>query len=305
MQRESSLSIVLYRILGNDLPPLHRSDQTYANLKFILDYEPALPHCQKKWVVNRIVSSRMERRIIDLLECHGQSHIRIPFDFREYRRCVFREIADEGALGYSRSAFGRERHKKILYVMNINGARNLALRDGKKMADWILPLDGNSCFTVEGWRGVIEKLLEQKSDDACFVVPYYRLGDNKQFFNFDPSKEKQCEPQIIFGKNTTLEFNKSYRYGYRDKVELLERIFKQSPSPFSYLTFWIENTGYNCGYAIRLSSGVQTGEGGGREKWRLREKGIGRMLSKIDRLLVLRSALDFLKFRIVGKFRNA
>ena len=65
---------VLYRIIGNDIEPRHRRGQSRRNIEFILDNEPDLPKCEKRWVVNRIVDQSEERAICDLLEAHGQPY---------------------------------------------------------------------------------------------------------------------------------------------------------------------------------------------------------------------------------------
>ena len=52
---DKSHSCVLYRIIGNDLPPRHESGQSLRNLKFILEHESPLDHCQKIFLVNRMV----------------------------------------------------------------------------------------------------------------------------------------------------------------------------------------------------------------------------------------------------------
>jgi hypothetical protein len=66
---------VLYRVLGNDLPPSHEIGQTLSNLRFMLDHEPELEACEKRWVVNRIVDPEQEAAIIALLEERGQGYL--------------------------------------------------------------------------------------------------------------------------------------------------------------------------------------------------------------------------------------
>src|SRR5688572_26793463 len=77
---------VLYRIIGNDLYPRHRLGMSRANVEFILRHEAALADCEKRWIVNRIVDRAEEQAIIDLLERHGQTYLRIPFVATEYER---------------------------------------------------------------------------------------------------------------------------------------------------------------------------------------------------------------------------
>jgi hypothetical protein len=68
-------TFVLYRVLGNDLPPRHEIGQTLSNLRFMLDHEPELEACEKRWVVNRIVDPEQEAAIIALLEERGQGYL--------------------------------------------------------------------------------------------------------------------------------------------------------------------------------------------------------------------------------------
>ena len=64
-------NFVLYRIIGNDLPPRHERGQSLRSLRFILENEPALEACEKHFVVNRIVDTAMEAEIIELLNLHA------------------------------------------------------------------------------------------------------------------------------------------------------------------------------------------------------------------------------------------
>lgn len=83
-------SIVLYRILGNDLPPRHRPGQTLSNVRFILEHEPEFNKTRKLWVLNRIVDPQAEASLIQLLKHHRQEYITIPFIEKEYLKQDFR-----------------------------------------------------------------------------------------------------------------------------------------------------------------------------------------------------------------------
>ncbi|KAI9231293.1 MAG: hypothetical protein BYD32DRAFT_217821 [Podila humilis] len=83
-------SIVLYRILGNDLPPRHRPGQTLSNVRFILEHEPEFNKTRKLWVLNRIVDPQAEASLIQLLNHHRQEYITIPFVEKEYLKQDFR-----------------------------------------------------------------------------------------------------------------------------------------------------------------------------------------------------------------------
>src|SRR5690606_31092674 len=79
-------SFALYRIIGNDLEPRHRSGQSRDNLRFILENELPLEACEKRWVVNRIADAREEARILALLADHGQEALHLPFIAADYAR---------------------------------------------------------------------------------------------------------------------------------------------------------------------------------------------------------------------------
>lgn len=82
--------LLLYRIIGNDLPPRHKEGQTLSNLHFILEHEPSFPNTRKMFLLNRISDPASERAIIDLLERYHAEYLRIPFDEEEYKQIDFR-----------------------------------------------------------------------------------------------------------------------------------------------------------------------------------------------------------------------
>lgn len=118
-------TLILYRILGNDLPPRHSPGQTLRNLRFLLQYESdfsILPHLgphskhhahaygsgsqarkmhsdegglrvDKYFVLNRIADPEMVSAIIGLLHLYSVPNSRIliiPFEWKEYQRREFR-----------------------------------------------------------------------------------------------------------------------------------------------------------------------------------------------------------------------
>lgn len=118
-------TLILYRILGNDLPPRHSPGQTLRNLRFLLQHESdfsSLPHLgphsvhhshlygsgsgarkshsedggllvDKYFVLNRIAEPEMVGAILGLLRLYAVPESRIliiPFDWNEYQRRDFR-----------------------------------------------------------------------------------------------------------------------------------------------------------------------------------------------------------------------
>jgi Alginate lyase len=228
-------TLVLYRIIGNDLTPRHLPGQSYKNLRFILEHEPSFPNCEKRWIVNRIFDSDEEAKILSLLEKYDQPQLRIPF-----LECEYSEIHwDTTGLPSTEFLFGNKRKSvdeqtqlimdmhlrrhKNNYVMNNNGARNIAIRDGRNKAKWILPFDGNCFFTAEGFE-LLRSAILAAPWHRYFIVPLARIEKNELLLEPDFSPEATEEPQIVFRTDSAETFDESIPYGRRPKVELLWRL---------------------------------------------------------------------------------
>ena len=77
---------LLFRAIGNDLPPRHAIGQVYENVKFILENEQNFQGVHKRWYVNRIVVKGEEQRIIELLKQHKADFVVDPVDLKEYAK---------------------------------------------------------------------------------------------------------------------------------------------------------------------------------------------------------------------------
>jgi hypothetical protein len=228
-------TFILYRIIGNDLFPRHKIGQSRENVKFILENENQLEACEKCWIVNRIYNSEEEKSIFDLLKQYNQDYIHIPFDLREYMKIGwdYTHLPDTNLLfGSHFDRFSQQEKNRLLvsmyrlknnYVMNNNGARNIALREGKKRAKWVLPWDGNTFLTTDAWNQIIHT-INTKPYLKYYIVPMTRVTDNNQLLRNEFLPEPVEEPQIIFRQDTLEEFNENYCYGRRPKVELFWRL---------------------------------------------------------------------------------
>ncbi|RUS27229.1 alginate lyase-domain-containing protein [Jimgerdemannia flammicorona] len=231
--------IVLYRILGNDLPPRHKQGQTLSNLRFILEHEPSFPKTKKYWILNRMVDPANEAAIIKLLKKHQQDYVRIPFEADEYLRQDFRLEdfpepdffhSDEYAR-FSKVAKLRTidytYHEKNLYAMNNNGGRNAVLAHAKRIpeARWIMPFDGNCFITAKAFQDIQIHLEQYGNEYKYFVVPMARLLNNTELLaNPDERPKTPEEPQVMFRYDAEEVYNLNMRYGRRSKLELLWRI---------------------------------------------------------------------------------
>lgn len=228
-------SFVLYRILGNDLPPRHSASQTLDNLRFILDHEISPPNLEKRWVINRIVDVELERKIVGFLKDKRQRILRIGFDFDEYRKIQpdYSQLPDQYLSDLLGDRITDENvkliiadhslHAKNQYIMNVNGARNLALREGRSIARWVMPWDGNCFLTADAWQEIF-RLSGQNPDVKYLIVPMERVLRNADLLEsgFEPAALE--EPQIIFRHDSRENFDEALRYGHFSKVELLRRL---------------------------------------------------------------------------------
>lgn len=237
---EGEDTFVFYRIIGNDLPPRHKRGQAIANLRFILEHEPALAGCEKRFVLNRIRDPGEEREITGLLDRHGIGYLRIPFEAEAYARIGFDIDAlpsPDFLAGDRLEALDPAQRDRLLaamyrhknnYAMNNNGARNAALEDGRGRAKWILPWDGNCYLTAEAWKQ-IRAGIEQAPQNRYFIVPMVRMLDNEPLVCGGDIPKPTEEPQVIFRADAREQFNPAFCYGRRPKVELLWRLGVTGP----------------------------------------------------------------------------
>lgn len=272
----------LYRIIGNDLHPRHRLGQSLDNLAFILRNEPALEGCEKRWVVNRVVDRGIEAKIIALLREHEQPFIHIPFLQEEYAKIGFDLDCLPWRNFLESRRFRRLKEKdknrirvavyrlKNNYVMNNNGARNAALKEGRRLAKWVLPFDGNCFFTTAAWN---EFTRDVKSSPWLkhFAVPMARILENDQLMDpaFAPSPVE--EPQLAFRQDSTVLFNEAFPYGRRPKAEMFWHLgipgpwdlWKEKPWDQPRRPLSAEACSFGvAGWVARLFSGVSPLEAG-------------------------------------------
>lgn len=299
----------LYRIIGNDLPPRHRTGKSETNFRFILENEPPLERCEKRWIVNRIYEPQRLEAVVAQPERFGQRYGMIPFELDEYCKLE----ADTGCLPHRdyldsweyRRLDERARLRldlallrpRILYAMNINAARNLALNDGKRTFKWVLPWDGATFVTANAWDD-IRSTVEERPHFRYFLVPLTRIEDNRELLKPDFYRTPQDEPQIVFRRDSRETFDPELPYGNRNKIELLARL--RVPGPWLKLTDgpWDlprrrmspEEGQFACvGWVARLASCVSIPSAGRPHRqdmlkiYDLRLQGIRAMIKQLDR----------------------
>lgn len=273
-------SFALVRVLGNDLPPLHRPTQTLDNLRFLLAHEPALPGCRKQFILNRIADPERREALRALVEAAGH-----PVDAIEI---------DEGA--YCSLDSARDRGD---YLSNNNGARNRAIELGLATADVVLPFDGQTFFTLEGWQE-LRAVAEAHPKCPAFVVPMVRLLDNAEALG--PRIERQeeqgpTEPQLAFTRACRERFDERVHYGRGPKVELLIRLGVAGPWDEWVGPRWTRmrampraaqsGQARSAGFVYRLASGNSDATVRVRERQEARKEGLDRLVARVDEMMEL------------------
>ena len=300
---------VLYRIIGNDLPPRHEPGQSLRSLRFILENESDFSACTKKFVVNRVLDPQSEEAIIALLDRHGHDFVQLPFDPVAYSEIVLDYAClpggDPDYLNSRSFRRLRPRHKIRLltavnrlrnnYVMHNNGARNAALKDGLGMAKWVLPFDGNCFFTEPAWRQ-FKLVVEQRPWFKYLVVPMARIQNNADLLDpgFCPFAEE--EPQLAFRCDANEKFNEEFPYGRFPKIEMFWHLGVPGNWTYTVEKAWdpprrpLSSEAYQfalAGWVARLDSGVRhlekAGHDMGSKSGDARREAILDLLERLDR----------------------
>jgi len=228
-------TFVLYRIIGNDLCSKPITGQSRTNLQFILEHEEPLQNCQKRYLVNRIFDQDEEQKLVALLERFGAIYTVVPFDRTEYAKIGFdlQSLPEPDFLtGVTTDLLSVSERQRLMlslyrlkanYVTHNNAAKNLALREGRGLAKWVLPFDGDCFFTKRGWHQFISD-VQHKSYFKYFVVPMTRVSSNEDFLSEEVAPNLSDEPQLLFRKDAVESFDEDFSYGWRSKVELLQRL---------------------------------------------------------------------------------
>jgi len=225
--------ICLIRVIGNDLPGLHGEGQSYSNLEFILRNEPDFSNVDKIFIINNLVSDENRNKIKQLLDKHKKEYFENIFDPEEYINIPW-NTDDMPDAAYWQSDERTEwdflcgealkRKKKNAYLMNNNGARNLAINIGfSKGYDWVLPFDGNCFFSKKQFDELSVEIYNNKNADYL-IIPMERCLENNSNLATKESKNATEEPQIAFKNGATLKFDENRVYGNQPKVDLLKRL---------------------------------------------------------------------------------
>lgn len=156
-------AIAVYRLVGNDMPPLQSQGQLRMNTQYALKHEQiAFKSGTKRWILNRIWNETEFSLIYgSLIEAGVQPKdiVLRCFDIDTYMQ---RNGTED----------------KLLYLTSQNEGRNAGILDGRASGfEWSLILDGNTFITEESWM-IIRRALKQASLDKKLYmkIPYHRMA---------------------------------------------------------------------------------------------------------------------------------
>ena len=253
-------SIVLYRLIGNDMPPLESRGQLLINTKYALEQEQFnLPRTRKRWILNRILDQQLHNEILGLLQDHGygpEDIIDIPFESE--KMCALRNSDD-----------------RMHYITNQNAARNLAyetgLRDGFR---WIFVFDGNGFVSNDQWDSILGAVdHSERHNQRAMLVPMVRMhsANDATFLNSSTSlmsimneQPHFAEPQIGFRNDLlpsgSMPYNEDLKYGVMNKLDILDLCGFLNTRKFNDMTSkrygsYLKKSNCHCGnFQLRSAS---------------------------------------------------
>ncbi|GAQ78914.1 hypothetical protein KFL_000200670 [Klebsormidium nitens] len=213
-----SPKFMLFRLIGNNMPPLQSSGQLLWNTEYALKHEADFPDCRKRWIINQVVNTTEKQLILDLLKLHGYGSEDILTRELDYDELIARPEPDWE-----------------VFVTAQNQGRNAAIQNGKAAgATWILPFDGNHFITNQAWRRIVRSARwAMKAGHQYFKVPMYRVAERQDSAWLNASTTFQTalqyaplkgESQIAIRNTAARHFPEDIRYGKRNKWNFLKEV---------------------------------------------------------------------------------
>ena len=192
---------VVYRLIGNDMPPLQTLGQLRWNTKYALQNEALHHGVHKRWILNRIWNETEYELIYKELVGMGVNRRDILsrcFDIKTYSSI---ESIDD----------------RLYYLTSQNEGRNEGILEGREDGfEWTIILDGNTFLTKDSLDAIQSALKSAKKNQLYMKIPYHRvhsLQDEswlnaettmKDVLKFAPTKG---ESQVAFHRNANELFS--------------------------------------------------------------------------------------------------
>lgn len=240
---------VVFRAIGNDLPPRHALGQTYDNVEFILKNEQDSPNLDKRWFVNRIIDMNELFNIVNLLIRYNSTFVIDYLDWpaflhkTDYRLHGFRQLDVLRSHIFRQYSYSNFNERRLIFdailkernqmIIQNNPARNKMIELGISAgAEYILPWDGNCFLTSLAWKSIKQSIELANETQKYFYTPMNRVTNNSILITDLESEDSNAklqkkaieEPQLIFRRDASQRFNESIAYGCRPKVDMLVKL---------------------------------------------------------------------------------
>jgi len=249
------------RIVGNELPPRDTPNSKLQCLRWLLDFDK-LPDVQYVYLVNQIVDPEYREVVLQMLQ--GQTVIEREFDIQKYRAC-------------------RDFHAKILYAIDINGARNFGFEHCRKDADFVAILDQESYYQRLEMRAIIERIQDDQRHNPLRM--YY--GTKSRRFHYtefpdDPAALPEAESMLIMRHDADKRFDTSLKFGDGEKIALLQQLGYK----FNGLQATIapDALAKDVGICMHISFGDAKAEKETLYRGDLRQRSLHQLIETIDRI---------------------
>ena len=258
MEDTNPVRYMIARIVGNELPPRDYPGSKLRALHRILQYGP-YESCEHLWVINHLFDEHYRKKVIQLLDDHGQRYLELKFDPSAYVALPTPQ-------------------DRLRYAINVNEARNIAVRYSQRSCEFTVCLDQDCFFTRELWAEVAAGIeADQRiSNRRYYGVMMKRITDEGEIASLDGLSNE--EPNVIFRHDAERLFDPDIPFGQNDKIELLNAL-GYGPRP-DYLV-----TGDLCktmGVVLHLSFGNEHLERDMRSRVLVRRETLPLLLRRLD-----------------------
>lgn len=254
------MNFTICRIVGNELPPRDTVGSKLACLKWLLEVDRS-PHARYVYMLNQVIDPAYRDTLRQALV--GQEVIEVPFSFQRYREC------------------GSDA-ERIRYAININAARNHAIRYCQGFSDFVACLDQESYYHQLEIPRIIDRI---RLDQRKHPQRQYYGTVSKRFHILsipaDTATLPDAEPMVIVRKDAVRLFDPTLKFGDGDKVELLEYMGYNCRS--SKITVSGDRA-MNVGTCLHISFGDARAESDVHWRGDLRSQSLQQLLQRIDEL---------------------
>jgi len=250
--------IGFYKIIGNNHFESQSHEQVFENLVRIFEEEESFDNVDKYYLLNRIANLKLYNRIKGYLDSKKANYLEIIFDLEEFSKTGYdlKNIPDPSIWfnefdSWNRLVMNTEiRESKNRYLINNNGARNFAIKHGKKKYKWIMPWD-SSCFINKDEFNKLKGSFEQPGNNKYIITPVEIVIDTSFISKDSKITNAIEEPQISFRNDATEVFNEEMVCGDQSKVELLNRLGVENK--------WDSYTKSNLGEELKFDNSTEAG----------------------------------------------